>query len=184
MINIHLIGKCAKTLCGGEQNESILRIELRIVKTIKQNLVYNPMVKQFGLPSYVIWLFAGLAFVVVGLISVFHWTYGLATFILSSGVAFAGYWFFFRPAFVAMDIVRSGEPAMAIILHVTETGRTVNHHPRIKLVLEIRHSTMVPYEVELLQNIPREELRNYQPGRTLQVKVDSRDPKKVAILAA
>ena len=83
-----------------------------------------------------------------------------------------------------MDIVRSGEPAMAIILHVTETGRTVNHHPRIKLVLEIRHSTMVPYEVELLQNIPREELRNYQPGRTLQVKVDSRDPKKVAILAA
>lgn len=142
------------------------------------------MVKQFGLPNYVVWLFLGIAFTVVGLITVFQWTFGLATFILTLGVAFAGYWFFFRPAFVAMDIIRSGEPAMAIILHVTETGRTVNNHPRVKLVLEIRHSTMVPYEVELLQNVRKEDMRNYQPGRTLQVKVDSRDPKKVAILAA
>ncbi len=142
------------------------------------------MVKQFGLPNYVIWLFAGIAFTAVGIISVFHWTYGLATFILTLGVAFAGYWFFFRPAFVAMDIMRSGEPAMAIILKVWETGRTINDHPRIGMLLEIRHSTMVPYEVEVKQNIRKEELRNYQPGRTLQVKVDSKDPKKVAILAA
>ncbi len=142
------------------------------------------MIKQFGLPSYVIWIFLGIAFVAVGTISVFHWTYGLATFFLTAGVAFAGYWFFFRPAFVAMDIARSGEPAMAIILKVWETGRTINNNPRIGLLLEIRHSTMVPYEVELRQNIRKDDLRNFQPGRTLQVKVDSRDPRKVAILAA
>ena len=142
------------------------------------------MVKQFGLRNYVIWLFGGIAFVAVGTISVFHWTYGLATFILTTGVAFAGYWFFFRPAFVALDIARKGEPDMAIILQVWETGRTVNDNPRIKLLLEIRHSTMVPYEVEVRQNIAKDDMRLYQPGRTLQVKVDSRNPRKVAILAA
>ena len=142
------------------------------------------MVKQFGLPNYVIWIFTGIAFTAVGIISVFHWTYGLATFILTSGVAFAGYWFFFRPAFVALNIMQIGEPAMAIILEMHETGLTVDHNPRIKLLLEIRHSSMVPYEVELKQNIKKDELKNYQVGRTLQVKVDSRDPKKVAILAA
>ncbi|HMX05700.1 MAG TPA: hypothetical protein PKE14_13590, partial [Chitinophagales bacterium] len=74
--------------------------------------------------------------------------------------------------------------AMAIILQVWETGRTVNDNPRIKLLLEIRHSTMVPYEVEVRQNIAKDDMRLYQPGRTLQVKVDSRNPRKVAILAA
>lgn len=142
------------------------------------------MVKQFGLPNYVIWLFAGIAFTAVGIISVFHWTYGLATFILTLGVAFAGYWFFFRPALVAIDIMQSGEPAMAIILKVWETGRAINDHPRIGMLLEIRHSAMVPYEVEIRHNIRKDEMRNYQAGRTLQVKVDSKDPKKVAILAA
>jgi len=142
------------------------------------------MVKQFGLPNYVIWLFAGIAFTAIGIISVLHWTYGVATFLLSSGVAFAGYWFFFRPALIALDVMRSGQPAMAIILKVSETGRLVNHNPRLKLLLEIRHSAMVPYEVEVYQNIPKEELHNFQPGRTLQVKIDSRNPRKVAILAA
>ncbi len=142
------------------------------------------MVKQFGLPNYVIWTFAGLAFTVTGIIFVIEWTYGLATLILASGVAFAGYWFFFRPAFVALDIIRSGEPAMAIILKVWETGVTVDHNPRIGLLLEVRHPSMVPYEIELKQNIKRDEFKNYQVGRTLQVKVDTRNPKKVAILAA
>lgn len=142
------------------------------------------MVKQFGLPKYVIWLFLGIAFTAVGIISVFQWTFGLATFMLTSAVAFAGYWFFFRPAFVAMDVMKSGEPAMAIILEVWETGLTVDRNPRIGLLLEIRHSSMVPYEVELKHNIRKEEFKDYQKGRTLQVKVDSRNPRKVAILAA
>ena len=142
------------------------------------------MVKQFGLPNYVVWIFLGIAFTAVGVISVFQWTYGIATFILTSAVGFAGYWFFFRPAFVALDIMKSGEPAMAIILEVWETGKTVDHNPRIGLLLEIRHRTMVPYEVELKHNVKKEKMRHYQIGRTLQVKVDSKDPKKVAILAA
>ncbi len=142
------------------------------------------MVKQFGLPNYVIWIFAGIAFTAVGFISVFHWTYGVATFLLTCGVAFAGYWFFFRPAFVALNIMKIGEPALAVILEVHETGLKVDHNPRIKLLLEIRRSSMVPYEVELRQNIQKEDLKNYQVGRTLQVKVDSRDPKKIAILAS
>ena len=142
------------------------------------------MVKQFGLPRYVIWTFAGIAFTAVGTIFVFEWTYGLATLILTCGVAFAGYWFFFRPAFVALEVMQKGEPAMAIILKVWETGVTVDHHPRLGLLLEIRHRTMVPYEIELKQNVTKEELKNYQVGRMLHVKVDARNPKKVAILAA
>ena len=142
------------------------------------------MIKQFRLPHYIIWLFAGIAFTIVGLISVMHWTYGVATLILTLGVAFAGYWFFFRPAFVALDIIKSGEPAMAVFIKVWDTGKTINHNPRIGLLLEVRHRMMVPYEVEIRQNVKKEDLKYYQPGRTLQVKVDSKDPKKVAILAA
>ncbi|MBC8045538.1 MAG: hypothetical protein H7Y00_01945 [Fimbriimonadaceae bacterium] len=140
------------------------------------------MVKQFGLPSYVIWLFAGLAFVTIGILAVFEWTFGIAAFGLTAGVAAAGYWFFFRPAFVEMDIMKAGEPAMAIILKVWETGITIDHNPRIGMRLEIRTQNKVPYEVEVKHNVKKDSLKMFQTGRTLNVKIDSRDPKKVAIL--
>ncbi|MBC8173421.1 MAG: hypothetical protein H7X71_05880 [Chitinophagales bacterium] len=140
------------------------------------------MIKQFGLPNYIIWLFAGFTFVTVGILAVLEWTFGVAAFILAATVAYAGYWFFFRPAFVAMDIMKQGEPAMAIILKVWETGITVNHNPRIGLKLEIRSQNKVPYEVEVKHNVKKDFMNMFQPGRTLNVKIDSRNPKKIAIL--
>ncbi|MEZ5013815.1 MAG: hypothetical protein R2794_05945 [Chitinophagales bacterium] len=140
------------------------------------------MVKQFRLPLYVIWIFAGIAFVVVGCISIIHWTYGVGTFLLCAAVAYIGFRLFFRPALIALEIIKSGEPAMAVILDVWDTGSTVNHNPRVGLLLEIRHSSMVPYEVEVKHNVSKEKLEQLRKGHTLQVKVDARDPKKVAIL--
>ena len=58
--------------------------------------------------------------------------------------------------------MKSGEPAMAIILEVWETGKTVDHNPRIGLLLEIRHRTMVPYEVELKHNVKKEGFISFQ----------------------
>lgn len=140
------------------------------------------MVKQFGLPSYVIWIFAGVAFVTVGTLAVFEWAYGLAAFVLAGLVAYLGYRFFFRPAFIELDIMKSGEPATAIILESWDTGRKVNHHPRLGLKLEVRPPESVPYQVEILHNIKEEERKLFKQGRVISVKVDSRNPKKVAIL--
>lgn len=142
------------------------------------------MVRQFKLPRYIIWLFAGAVFLIVGLISVFEWTYGLLTLILALGVAYAGYWFFFRPAFTELEILKRGEPATAVILKSWDTGISVDHHPRIGLLLEIRHSSRVPYQVEMKHNIRKENLKFFQAGRTLEVRVDPRDPRKIAISAA
>lgn len=140
------------------------------------------MVKQFGLPSYVIWIFAGIAFVTIGTLAVFEWTFGLAAFILAGGVAYAGYRFFFRPAFIEMDIMKSGKPATAVILEAWDTGRKINDHPRLGLKLEVRPPEMVPYQVELQHNIHENERKQFREGRVLYVKIDAKNRKKVAII--
>ena len=140
------------------------------------------MVKQFVLPSYVIWIFAGVAFVSAGTLAVFEWTFGLGAVVLAGIVAYIGYRFFFRPAFIEMDIMKSGEPATAVILESWDTGRKINDNPRLGLKLEVRPPEMVPYQVEVQHNIKEEERRMFREGRVLHVKIDSRNPKKVAIL--
>lgn len=140
------------------------------------------MVKQFALPNSSVWIFAAAALIVVGMLTIFELTFGLTAFLLAGGLAFAGYWYFFRPAFVAAAISKQGEPALAVIRRVTDTGITVNNNPRLKLLLEVRHQNKVPYEVEVKHNVEKETLNLFQSGRTLNVKIDPYDPKKVAIL--
>lgn len=140
------------------------------------------MIKQFGLPPYMIWLFAGITFITVGVLAVFEWTFGVAAFLLAGAVAYAGYWFFFRPAFQEVDIIKEGEPAMAIILDMWDTGVVIDQHPRIGLKLEIRAQNKVPYEIDMRHNIKKDMFAHFQPGRTLNVKIDQKDFKRIAIL--
>ncbi|MFN0274930.1 MAG: hypothetical protein ACKVPJ_04240 [Chitinophagales bacterium] len=140
------------------------------------------MVKQYALPNYSIWIFAGAAVLITGILTLIEIRFGLTALLLTVAVAFVGYWFFFRPAVIESTIMKDGEPAMAIIMNVTDTGITINHNPRLKLKLEIRHQNKVPYEVEVKHNVEKETLHMFQSGRTLNVKIDSSDPKKIAIL--
>lgn len=140
------------------------------------------MVKQFALPNYVIWIFAGIAFTTIGIVAIFEWTYGIATLLLMAAVAYVGYRIFFRPALIALNIIDEGEPATAVIVKVWETGRTVEKNPRIGLRLEVFPPERVPYEVEIKQNVAKSDLMRYKEGRTLKVKLDPRNPKNVAVL--
>jgi len=140
------------------------------------------MVKQYALPNYSIWIFASTAFAITGVLAVIELRFGLTALALTIVAGFAGYWFFFRPALLGSEIMKDGVPAMAVILNVTDTGIKVNHNPRLKLLLEIRHQNKVPYEVELKHNVEKETLHLFQSGRTLEVKVDAYDPKKIVII--
>ena len=140
------------------------------------------MVKQFGLPSYVLWIIAGVLFISLGTLIVFEWTYGLAAFALVAIVAYIGYRIFFPPALIELRILQKGEPASAVILKAWETGKTSGSLPKIGLKLEIRPPERVPYQVEITHSVKEEELKKYREGRVVPVKIDSKDPKKVAIL--
>lgn len=140
------------------------------------------MVKQFALPNSVIWIFAGIAFVTISTLAILEWTYGIAAFLLVCIVGYVGYRIFFRPALIALDVLKEGEPATAVILKVWETGRTVEQNPRIGLKLEVYPPERVPFEIEIKQNVTKEELANLKEGRTLKVKLDPRNPKNIAVL--
>ena len=140
------------------------------------------MVKQFALPNFVIWIFAGIAFLAIGSIAIFEWTFGIATLALFGVLAYIGYRIFFRPALIALNVIKVGEPATAVILKMWETGRTIEQNPRIGLKLEVFPPERIPYEVEIKQNVPKSDLSNFKEGRTLKVKLDPRNPKNIAVL--
>lgn len=140
------------------------------------------MEKQFGLPLYVIWLISGLTFIGAGILAAFAWTFGIAAFTISGIIGYLGYRLFIKPAFVERNILKDGIPAMAIILDMWDTGITVDHNPRVGMLLEVRHQNRIPYEVEVKHNVRKDKMNYYQAGRTLNVKIDSSDPRRVAIL--
>ncbi|MFN3940100.1 MAG: hypothetical protein ACK4IY_05905, partial [Chitinophagales bacterium] len=115
-------------------------------------------------------------------LAILEWTFGIAAFILVGIVGFIGYRIFFRPALIALDILKEGEPATAVILKVWETGRTVEQNPRIGLKLEVYPPERIPFEVEIKQNVAKEELAKFKEGRTLKVKLDPKNPKNIAVL--
>ncbi len=140
------------------------------------------MTKQFGFPTYVLWIIAGVLFISLGTLAIFEWTYGLGAFLLVAGVAYAGYRIFFRPALIELQILQKGEPASAVILQAWETGKKSGSLPKLGLRLEVRPYENVPYQVEITHTVPEKELSRYKKGRVVHVKVDKKDRKKVAIL--
>jgi hypothetical protein len=78
-------------------------------------------------------------------------------------------------------LLRTGEPAKARVLSISETGVMINHNPRVAIHLEVTPLNKAPFNatayiiVSLLQPLL------YQPGMILQVRYDPKDLSKVAI---
>ncbi len=79
------------------------------------------------------------------------------------------------------ELLATGESAPATIVNLWDTGTSVNDNPLVGLLLEVHPANRPAYQVQTTLLISRLAIPQYQPGGTLEVKVDPRNPQKVAI---
>jgi hypothetical protein len=95
---------------------------------------------------------------------------------------FALIWFLFlRNVMRQARVLRTGEPASAIVLEVQDTNITINNNPMAKLKLEVQPKRGAKFTTEVRVIVPRLNPGYYTPGMTVQVKIDPNDPTYVAI---
>ncbi len=81
------------------------------------------------------------------------------------------------------QLLATGETAQATVIQMWDTGVTINDNPRVGLLLEVHPVNRPAYQVKTAQTVSRLQTSMYQPGQTLEVKIDPADQKKVAITA-
>ncbi|HVT60677.1 MAG TPA: hypothetical protein VHR45_20055 [Thermoanaerobaculia bacterium] len=82
----------------------------------------------------------------------------------------------------AKDLQGAGIPAEAEILSHWDTGITVNGDPVIGLKLQVRPKDGAPYEALIKKSlVSRLDLSQFQPGSVIPVRIDPKDPSRVAI---
>jgi len=87
------------------------------------------------------------------------------------------------PEVARRKLLESGEPAVATILKVTDSGVTMNNiYPVVKVLLEVRPQGRPPYQVETRMILSRVDIPQVQPGTVVPVKIDPRNPKRVAVV--
>lgn len=77
----------------------------------------------------------------------------------------------------------TGRPAEATILHISDTGTTINKDPVVRFKLEVRPPGEPPFEAEAERLVSRLQIPMIQPGATVQVKYDPQS-RAVALLDA
>jgi hypothetical protein len=94
-------------------------------------------------------------------------------------------WFTLRPLLQNMNqrnqILQTGIPAMATILSLADTGMLVNYQPQVRLMLQVNPPNGAPYQAEVTMVISQLMIPRVQPGLTVPVKIDPKDPTKVAL---
>jgi len=91
------------------------------------------------------------------------------------------FWTVFRPMLQASVLLKSGQPAEAVILKLWDTGTTINDDPLVGLLLEVRPLDREPFQAETKKLISRLQTALVQPGMAVQVKYDPNHPSWVAI---
>jgi len=81
----------------------------------------------------------------------------------------------------ARDLQASGEEATAKILEIWDTGMTINEDPVVGFVLEVRRKDQPVYEARTKLRISRLDIPRIQPGAVVPVRVDPRNPARVAL---
>ena len=82
----------------------------------------------------------------------------------------------------AKALQRTGLPARATILDIWDAGITVNNDPVIGLRIEVTPDGGPPYIATIKKAlISRLDVPQFQPERVIPVRVDPKDPQRVAI---
>lgn len=111
-------------------------------------------------------------------------TVGITLIILSFSFALPG---FFLRRFLGQSadrerLLKEGIAGKAEIVAVTPTGWTVNDVPRYKFELLITLPNQEPFRATELLLMKPDQQPNFQPGVTIGVKADPKNPKKFALL--
>jgi hypothetical protein len=104
--------------------------------------------------------------------------------VVTFGILFLGFWMAWRPQIQRNRLANGGTAAWGTIVSVRETGWTVQgNYGQAKLTLSVEPpGGGAPYEVETRMLINRFDIPSYQPGTRVQVLIDPRDPRKVAVV--
>ena len=81
----------------------------------------------------------------------------------------------------ARDLQRTGLPAKAVILRISDTGMTLNDDPVAWLDLEVRPDTGPVFQARTKCLIPRLDVPQFQPGCTIPVRYDPVDHARVGV---
>ena len=116
----------------------------------------------------------GLIGMTVGIIAspVFGSIFALIFIVVFGGVFWS---FFFKPMMTRNKLSKTGVPATARIVQLSDTGVTINNNPQIKMLLEVTPPMGQPYMVEMKKVISRLDTYSYQPGMSVSVIVDPND---------
>lgn len=106
---------------------------------------------------------------------------GILLTLVFTGICGAVYRSVLRPILHDRALQKRGLPASAIILEARDTGTTVNRNPKVNLLLEIQPEGGAPYQVRATPVVSRLQASLLQPGTAVEVKIDPRDKKRVAL---
>ena len=81
----------------------------------------------------------------------------------------------------ACDILAIGKPASASIIDISDTGITINQDPVVAFVLEVHPEHAATFRANTKALVSRLDVPQIQPGRTVPVKFDPKQPSRVAI---
>lgn len=80
------------------------------------------------------------------------------------------------------ELQSTGVAADAEILSLWDTGITVNQDPVIGLKVRVQPRDGAPYEATIEKSlVSRLDVPRFQPGRTIPVRFDPRNPSRVAV---
>ena len=111
---------------------------------------------------------------VIGLVPVV----ALAAFLLSSGCAIIND---MTGISEVRELHQSGLPAQATILKIWDSGMTINNDPVVWFELEVHPDGETPFLAKTKCPISRLDVPQFQPGRTVPVRYDAADHKRVAL---
>jgi len=79
------------------------------------------------------------------------------------------------------ELQKTGQPAKAVILRISDTGMTVNDDPVVWLELDVHPDAAPVFQARTKCLISRLDVPQFQPGCTIQVRYDPADHTRVGI---
>ena len=79
-------------------------------------------------------------------------------------------------------LLKTGQPAQATIVEVSDTHVRFNHQPQLKFKLEVRAGSGVPWQAETKTIVPWRNRHAFVPGMVLDVVYNAADPNEVAVV--
>lgn len=105
------------------------------------------------------------------------------------GVVIGIFWHYvYGPMFTANRILKTGEDGTAKIITLVENGSSLKSggsiaKPGVRITLKVKPANGKPeYEAAINTFVSMFEIQQYQPGREIKIRIDRKNPQKIAIV--